>query len=99
MRMRIFLSSLFALMLVAVFIPVTTMAYGGGGGTIVGLYGATNNSCDADFNDDGKIDIFDLNILAVHWGSTNGTSTTGDANCDGKVDIFDLNAVAVSWSE
>jgi len=77
----------------------TSGGSGGGGGTITGLYGATNNSCDADFNDDGKIDIFDLNILAVHWGSANGTSTTGDANCDGKVDIFDLNAVAVSWSE
>ncbi len=71
----------------------------GGGGVIPGVFGGVNNSCDADFNDDGKVDIFDLNILSVNWGSNSASATTGDANCDAKVDIFDLNALAIAWSQ
>jgi len=54
---------------------------------------------------DGKVDSFDLNILAAHWqmnvpgsGITGVASwTTGDFTLDGKVDSFDLNVLAANW--
>ncbi len=71
---------------------------GGGGGGSTGGGGGIVCTSDADFNNDSKVDIFDLNILTTNWGSTTATDTTGDANCDGKVDIFDLNALTTSWT-
>lgn len=71
---------------------------GGGGGLPPSGGGGAPQQCDADFNDDGKVDIFDLNILSNNWGSTTATATTGDANCDSKVDIFDLNILSTSWT-
>ncbi len=65
---------------------------GGGGGTPPPV------TYDADFNDDGKVDIFDLNILTSNWNSTTATNTTGDATGDGIVDIFDLNVLTTTWT-
>lgn len=45
---------------------------------------------DADGN--GKVDIFDYNIVVSEFGKT-GPGLRGDVNRDGKVDIFDYNLV------
>lgn len=47
----------------------------------------------ADLNTDGKVDIFDYNILIGDFGKSNGAPgfVKGDINKDGKVDIFDYN--------
>ncbi|MEK7544208.1 MAG: dockerin type I domain-containing protein [Patescibacteria group bacterium] len=49
----------------------------------------------ADINADGKIDIFDYNILVAQYGKT-GTNTA-DINGDGKVDIYDYNALVTDF--
>jgi len=71
---------------------------GGGGGGGGGITPPTACTADADFNDDGKVDIFDLSILSSNWGSTTASDTTGDANCDSVVDIFDLNILTINWT-
>jgi hypothetical protein len=54
----------------------------------------------ADANGDGRVDAFDLNILAGHWQQTTGaTFATGDFNGDGAVDAFDLNILSNHWME
>jgi regulation of enolase protein 1 (concanavalin A-like superfamily) len=53
-----------------------------------------------DANVDGKVDAFDLNILAAHWQLTgSGGPMIGDFNNDGAVDAFDLNIIAAHWQE
>jgi hypothetical protein len=47
---------------------------------------------DGDTNDDGQVDLFDLNDVRNHFGRTPGPGP-GDADLDGDVDIHDLNAV------
>ena len=44
---------------------------------------------DADFNNDGSVDVFDLKIFRddLDVGADGGTGT--DVNCDGVVDTFD----------
>jgi len=64
---------------------------GGGGGPLI-------PSDNADFNNDGKVDIVDLNILSNHWGSTTATHSTGDADNNHTVDIFDLSILATQWT-
>jgi hypothetical protein len=49
-----------------------------------------------DANKDGKIDAFDLNVLASEWQAS-GDGLPGDFNGDGKVDAFDLNLLAANW--
>jgi filamentous hemagglutinin len=52
----------------------------------------------ADATLDGKVDAFDLNVLASHWQQPSGaTVATGDFTRDGKVDAFDLNLLAGNW--
>jgi len=47
---------------------------------------------DSDLNGDGKVDIFDYNILMSDFGKTGVAGfTKSDINKDGKVDIFDYN--------
>jgi hypothetical protein len=47
---------------------------------------------------DGKVDAFDLNLLAAHWQQQAGAFWSGgDFNNDGKVDAFDLNVLASNW--
>ncbi len=49
---------------------------------------------DADVNQDGMVDIFDINLVSAHWGEA---GPAGDANSDGAVDIFDINLISASW--
>lgn len=66
---------------------------GGGGGTIT-----TPATEVYDFNSDGKIDVFDFNVLIINWGTTTGaTGADGDADGDGDVDIFDFNLLIINW--
>ncbi len=52
----------------------------------------------ADLNWDGAVDIFDVNLVSAHWGSSGPAGIPGDANRDGAVDIFDVNAISQNWS-
>ncbi len=46
----------------------------------------------SDLNNDGKVDIFDYNILISNFGKTGSPGwIPADINKDGKVDIFDYN--------
>jgi len=53
-----------------------------------------------DLNNDGKVDIFDYNILVSNFGKT-GTSgfIPADINKDGKVDIFDYNILISNFGK
>jgi hypothetical protein len=51
-----------------------------------------------DANLDGKVDAFDLNLLAAHWQQpADALWSAGDFTYDGKVDAFDLNQLAAHW--
>jgi hypothetical protein len=45
-----------------------------------------------DTNDDGRVDLEDLNAVRNHFGAS-GANLNGDANDDGQVDLDDLNLV------
>lgn len=49
-----------------------------------------------DRNGDGKVDAFDLNIMAAGWQTED---PAGDANGDGFVDAIDVNILAAHWQE
>lgn len=49
--------------------------------------------CPEDFNNDGQINLADLNILLGNFGSSVPNWTDGDATGDGSVDLADLNQV------
>lgn len=49
---------------------------------------------DADVNQDGQVNIFDINLVSSNWGQA---GPTGDANHDGTVNIFDINLISSSW--
>jgi sialidase-1 len=48
-----------------------------------------------DVNNDGFVDIFDVNVVSANWGTA---GPAGDANGDGNVDIFDINLISSNWS-
>ncbi len=50
-----------------------------------------------DVNSDGSVDVFDLSILASHFGQSGQTLSTGDLNGDGTVNVFDLSILATNW--
>lgn len=55
-----------------------------------------------DINDDGKVDIKDLHIVALAYGSSPGDpnwNPAADVNHDGKVDIRDVALVAKNFGE
>ena len=58
------------------------------------------SSLEADLNNDGKVNIFDYNILVSNFGKT-GTSgfISADINKDGKVDIFDYNILISNFGK
>ena len=50
-----------------------------------------------DINHDGKVDIFDYNLLVADFGKT--TPSPADINRDGKVDIFDYNILVGNFGK
>ena len=54
-----------------------------------------------DLNDDGVVDIIDLNLVLIDWGRTDGaiTDPNSDADGDGTVDVVDLNTVLIDWGK
>lgn len=65
--------------------------------------GLTNNSITSipgDINDDGKVDIFDYNILLSDFGKTGAVGfSPADLNPDGKIDIFDYNILVGNFGK
>jgi BNR repeat-containing family member len=59
------------------------------------VYGSILPLLMPDVNMDGFVDIFDINLVSAHWGTS---SPLGDANKDGVVDIFDVNLISANWS-
>jgi len=72
--------------------PAPTQAPGAVGGSI--FFG--NSTHPVDINGDGKIDIFDFNILMANWGATG--NNIADLNGDGIVDMLDFNMLMTYWS-
>lgn len=73
---------------------------GGGGGDGSGTPPPSNGivpppSIIGDFNNDGKINIYDLSILLSNWKTTKAEY---DLNQDGKIDIFDLSILFSNWT-
>ncbi len=54
-----------------------------------------------DLNDDGAVDIVDLNMVLIDWSRSGAaiTDSRSDANGDGTVDIVDLNTVLIDWGK
>lgn len=63
----------------------------------------SNPACvGVDFNGDGKVEIQDLAIFALHYGTVLGQPLYGtryDLNSDGKVDILDLSIFALQYGK
>lgn len=78
----------------AVSTPSPSPSGGGGGGGDTTPPVTVFKKGDADKN--GKVDIFDLNILMVNWGN-NPANAAADLDGNGKVDIFDFNILMVYW--
>jgi len=57
-------------------------------------HAATNN---ADFNNDGTVNILDLSTMATNWSNSGMSPSQGDANGDGTVNILDLSILATQW--
>jgi hypothetical protein len=52
-----------------------------------------------DANLDGKVDVADLTVLALHWQQFSTFWTTGDFNYDGVCNISDLTLLALNWRQ
>lgn len=52
----------------------------------------------ADINNDGKVDLSDLSLLAASWGAKSPSNVFLDLNGDGVVDILDLSILASNWN-
>lgn len=52
----------------------------------------------ADLNNDGKIDIYDYNLLVANFGKT-GSNITGDIDHNGRVDIYDYNELVANFGK
>ncbi len=88
------------------FVASHTVSTGGGGGGGGGGSGLTPVSTStpapgiaqkADMDKNGKVDIFDFNLLMVHWGET-GSGNVADINGDNRVDILDFNSLMIYWT-
>ena len=66
-------------------------------GGVGGVGGAETTYKIGDSNRDGKIDIFDFNLLMVNWGN-NPDNLLTDLDNNGKIDIFDFNLLMVNWT-
>jgi YVTN family beta-propeller protein len=63
-------------------------------GVEIGENQEDNNRPNGDVNGDSLIDIFDLTLIAAHFGTSDATA---DLNADGQVNILDLVLVASSY--
>lgn len=52
----------------------------------------------ADLNTDGKIDIYDYNLLVANFNKT-GSNIVGDIDHNGKVDIYDYNELVANFGK
>ena len=59
------------------------------------LLNSSEESCPADLNGDGKVNIDDLFIILGAWGTCNNCPE--DLNGDGKVNIDDLFVILGEW--
>ena len=81
-----------------------TLVENGQSSTLFGIeFSAAPPICAGDTNDDGAVDVNDLNNVILDWG-TDGSANGGDlagpepgSPPDGIVDVHDLNAVIVNW--
>ena len=58
--------------------------------------GPSSGIQDPDVNGDGRVDLFDINLVSQRWGTR---GPVGDANGDGTVDIFDINLVGAHFTD
>ncbi len=61
-------------------------------------YSINTKSKPGDINSDGRVDSFDLAILALHFGQSGQSLSTGDLTGDGLVNVFDLSVLATYWN-
>ncbi len=62
----------------------------------------TPQACAGDFDENVKVNIFDLAILALHYNSTAGQPLYGsqyDLNSDGKISILDVSIFAKGYGQ
>lgn len=52
-----------------------------------------------DANRDRKVDLADLNALAMNWNGSGKTFSQGDFNYDGTVDAYDLAILSTHWQQ
>ncbi len=71
-----------------------TSAFPSGNSVTGGDFSFRLNVVPADVNQDGVVDIFDVNLISSNWGSE---GPAGNVNGDDEVDIFDINAVSAHW--
>lgn len=55
-----------------------------------------------DVNEDGRVNVGDLQLMVYAWGSTSGTGAPwnpyADLNEDGAVSVVDLQTMVVNWA-
>ena len=66
----------------------------GNGGAFATSVGAVA-SIAGDANNDGVVNIFDINFVSSNW---NTTGPNGDVNHDNLVNIFDINLISSNWN-
>jgi hypothetical protein len=60
---------------------------------------APTTTVQADVNQDGKIDIFDLALVLFNFNKPVSSENKGDVNNDGVINIFDLILILNEWSQ
>lgn len=54
-------------------------------------------ACPGDVNQDGFVNLADLNLVLANFGTSPGIGGSGDANCDGVVNLADLNLILANF--
>ncbi len=55
--------------------------------------------CNGDANEDGQVDVDDLNEILAHWFTPQPTGSNGDVTSNGFVNVDDLNLVLGNWGQ
>ncbi len=80
-----------------VYDPNTTFTMAGSDATVTATYRV---DLAGDFNNDGTVDIIDLNMILIDWGKTGGfVDANSDGDGSGTVDIIDLNMILIDWGK